>query len=587
MIRNTYFAFVFVALAAAISSAQTRQIAPNVFRVEAGVDFTLRNAGSEDFLFSWSDAGGNYVDVPDPTLILTAGETYTFMRETEAHPFRITTKQLPVAVDGGTLIRTTTDGGIIDDASLTPIDDFTADPAPTTDAITWTPGAGDVDAYFYTCRVAGHVGMTGAIAVIPAAEEGASRKPSAADFLRDDGRFSALQAALAAADLVGALSGDDKLTLFAPEDEAFGALPAGTFETLLAAPSLLTDVLLYHVAPGNLKAKKLLRRGDQTTLEGSPILIVQEGEDVFINRSRVIDADNEVRKGQVHVIDAVLSIPADTDEIESALDVLRVDGRFETLLTALDIAGLSTTIADAKRIVIFAPTEEAFNDVPPAILDELLDDPDALAEVLLYHVAGARKGKLNRLIGAVRTEQGDPVVVRRDGDEAFVNGARVVTENLEAPRKVFIQVIDSVLLPPAADQTPVDILEGRGGFETLVTALRVTGLDAALGADGDLTLFAPTERAFAGLPPGTVESLLNDLPALADILRFHVVSGAESSDDLAGRRKVKTLEGGKIRIRNGEGSLVLNGSTLVLEANLVAPRTIIHIIDEVLLPDND
>ena len=145
--------------------AGTQEIAPNVYLVPAGVEFALGNVGTSDYLFSWSDAGGDFVDVVDPTLVLVTGETYTFQRTTSAHPFRITTDALPVQGSDGSYSRTTTDGVAIDAVSLDPIEEFTADPAPTTDAIVWTPGEGDVGDYFYTCRVTGHVGMTGAIEV--------------------------------------------------------------------------------------------------------------------------------------------------------------------------------------------------------------------------------------------------------------------------------------------------------------------------------------------------------------------------------------------------------------------------------------
>ena len=166
------------------ATAQTTQPEPNVYVVPGGVEFTLGNVGASDYLFNWSDSGGDFVDVVDPTLVLTAGQTYRFRRITGAHPFVICDDTLPVAGSDGMYDRTTTDGTIIDDATLKPIDAFTADPAPTDDFIEWTPTAGDAGLYFYTCRVVFHTGMTGAIRV------------EAGDVCRAD------------------LDGDDELTLF-------------------------------------------------------------------------------------------------------------------------------------------------------------------------------------------------------------------------------------------------------------------------------------------------------------------------------------------------------------------------------------
>jgi hypothetical protein len=144
----------------------TTLIAPNVYRIDAGVDFTLGNSGASNFLFNWSDDSGTFSNVSDPTIILSPGETYTFQRVTSFHPFVITDDTLPVSGTDGSYFRTTTSGAVIDAATLPPIADFTADPAPTSDFIEWTPSPADVGDYYYTCRVTSHTGMTGAIQVV-------------------------------------------------------------------------------------------------------------------------------------------------------------------------------------------------------------------------------------------------------------------------------------------------------------------------------------------------------------------------------------------------------------------------------------
>ena len=167
---NTLARIAAIALAAGTAAADTTQIAPNVYQVDAGVAFTMSNDGASSFLFSWSDSSGTFTDIPDPTFILTAGETYTFMRTTGFHPFVICNDTLPISGTDGNYMRTTSDGAVIDAATLTPIADFTADPAPTSDMISWTPAAGDVGEYYFTCRITGHLGMAGRIEVVAADE---------------------------------------------------------------------------------------------------------------------------------------------------------------------------------------------------------------------------------------------------------------------------------------------------------------------------------------------------------------------------------------------------------------------------------
>ncbi|NRA57013.1 MAG: hypothetical protein HRU13_02700 [Phycisphaerales bacterium] len=199
------------AVAAAPALAQTTQPEPNIYRVPGGVEFTLDNIGASDYTFNWSDSGGSFEDIVDPTFILVAGQTYRFRRISSAHPFVITDDTLPVSGTDGSYRRETTDGGVIDASTLKPIEDFTADPAPTDDFIEWTPGVGDAGQYYYTCRVTGHRGMTGSIIVTVEADCRADLDGDGAltifDFLEYQNLFDA-------GDPLADFDGDGSLTIF-------------------------------------------------------------------------------------------------------------------------------------------------------------------------------------------------------------------------------------------------------------------------------------------------------------------------------------------------------------------------------------
>lgn len=157
------FAFLILAVP---SQAATTLLSPHVYQVDAGVEFLISNDGSSSFLFNWTDGSGSFVDIPDPSFVFMVGETYVFRRTTSSHPFVLTDDTLPVDGTDGSYFRTTTDGAVIDAATLTPLADFTADPAPTSDVITWTPGPLDLGNFYYTCRLTGHVGMTGKTRIV-------------------------------------------------------------------------------------------------------------------------------------------------------------------------------------------------------------------------------------------------------------------------------------------------------------------------------------------------------------------------------------------------------------------------------------
>ncbi len=198
-------------IAAGAATAQTTQPEPSVYRVPGGVEFSLDNAGASDYLFNWSDAGGDFIDVVDPTLILIAGETYLFRRITGSHPFVITDDTLEITGSDGTFRRVTSDGDVIDAATLKPIDVFTADPAPTDDFIEWTPSADDAGQYYYTCRVTGHRGMTGSI-IVEAGD--ACRADLDGDGALTIFDFLAFQNLFDTGDPLADFDGDGSLTLF-------------------------------------------------------------------------------------------------------------------------------------------------------------------------------------------------------------------------------------------------------------------------------------------------------------------------------------------------------------------------------------
>jgi len=125
-----------------------------------------------------------------------------------------------------------------------------------------------------------------------------------------DGRFKTLVAAVQAAGLVETLKGKGPFTVFAPTDEAFAKLPAGTVEGLLKEPAKLKDILLYHVVAGNVMAADAAKLTSADTVLGKPITIKAKDGKVMINDATVIIADVKTSNGVIHVIDTVILPPS-------------------------------------------------------------------------------------------------------------------------------------------------------------------------------------------------------------------------------------------------------------------------------------
>ncbi|MEE4108645.1 MAG: fasciclin domain-containing protein, partial [Halieaceae bacterium] len=164
--------------------------------------------------------------------------------------------------------------------------------------------------------------------------------------------------------------------------------------------------------------------------------------------------------------------------------------------------------------------------------------------------------------------------------------------DIEASNGV-IHVIDAVLLPPEDAEPTGNIVEvavANGNFTTLVAAAEAAGLAETLAdPDAVLTVFAPTDDAFAALGEDTINALLADIDALADVLLYHVISGAAvdsiTATSLLGE-EVEMANGDSVTVDIRDGALFVNDSQVVI-ADVPATNGVIHAIDAVLLPPED
>lgn len=274
-----------------------------------------------------------------------------------------------------------------------------------------------------------------------------------------DGRFTTLVAAVQAAGLAETLSGEGPFTVFAPTDDAFAALPAGTLDELLKPENKqqLTDILLYHVIPGKVMAADVTGLNGQmtdTSLQGKQIGIKVDMGNVYLNENtKVIITDIEASNGVIHVIDTVLLPPTDEAAMEKLdiVDTAVADGRFTTLVTAVQAADLAETLKGEGPFTVFAPTDEAFAALPAGTLDSLLlpENKQQLTDILLYHVVSGNV-MASDVVGltSAPTVLGKDIAVKVQDGKVFLNdNVQVIITDIETANGV-IHVLDAVLLPP-------------------------------------------------------------------------------------------------------------------------------------------
>ncbi len=291
------------------------------------------------------------------------------------------------------------------------------------------------------------------------------------------GNFNTLLAAAEAADLVDALKGEGPLTVFAPTDDAFAALPAGTVEALLQDIDALTAILTYHVTVGEIKAEDVVKQTKVPTLNGSDLTVTINGDNVMIDNANIIVTDIRASNGIIHVIDAVV-IP-DANQSSSREMAIKTAGDYygggiigyliqngklqwltkrlnlytaarltglKTLGVAINAAGLKDVVKHGGPFTVFGPTDNAFAALPTGTLESLLMDTDALSNILLYHViAGVVKSSDVVNLTEATMANGETVSITVDGG-VMVNDANVVVVDIMA-RNGVIHIIDKVLIP--------------------------------------------------------------------------------------------------------------------------------------------
>lgn len=134
-----------------------------------------------------------------------------------------------------------------------------------------------------------------------------------------------------------------------------------------------------------------------------------------------------------------------------------------------------------------------------------------------------------------------------------------------------------------ASRNIVETAVAAGTFKTLVKAVEAAGLVQTLSGPGPFTVFAPTDEAFAKLPPGTLDTLLRDRQKLSAILTYHVVAGRVLAADVTKMSSARTVNGQAITITVKDGTVMVDNAR-VIRTDILASNGVIHVIDAVILP---
>ena len=394
------------------------------------------------------------------------------------------------------------------------------------------------------------------------------------------GVHNSLVSSIVQAELLETLQGDGPFTVFAPTDQAFA--DAGIDLAALDNPDgkqTLTDILLYHVVSGAVPAANVTDCMAASTVNGNPLSFTVGGT-VMVNGATVTATDLSASNGIIHVIDKVLMPTPTPNDIPRTA---QCTGIHDSLVAAVIQAELLETLQGEGPFTVFAPTDQAFADagIDLAALDTV-EGKAALSDILLYHVVGSEVPSSAVTDCMDATAANGQTLSFSVGSSVMVNDATVTMADVATSNGV-IHVIDKVLSPT---DTPNDIArtaQCTGVHSSLVAALAQAELVETLQGEGPFTVFAPTDQAFAD---AGIDLASLDTPegkeTLADILLYHVLSGAVPSSDVAECGSATAVNGQPLAFAVGD-SVMINDATVSI-ADVNTSNGVIHVIDKVLMP---
>lgn len=389
--------------------------------------------------------------------------------------------------------------------------------------------------------------------------------------------FETLVSALGVAEMVDTLHGDGPYTLLGPVNEAFGAVP---LQKLLQKQwwAHLVALLSYHIIPDNLMASDFQLKTSVETLEGSAVDVTSQNPPM-INGANIVFPDVEAANGMIHAIDKVLLPPLFSKTIVDLS--VEMEDTIGTLLDLILEAGLADVLSAEAPFTLFAPSNQAFNNLPTGTVEKLREDPTgALKTVLLNHLVEGNVLSYDLSSGAYVSTLLNPAAAQVTSVyPVMINDSKVIKSDVLAMNGV-VHIVDTVMLPGPVLSVPA-LSAANQDLGTVVSALGMAQLGDDLSGEGPFTFFTPVNEAFESAP---VSKLLQDewRAHLKAILLYHVVPGSFRSNDLQLGTSFETLEGSTVTVTSRSPPKIDDAKVLLSDVEAV--NGVIHEIDKVLLP---
>uniref|UniRef100_A0A3Q4BL36 Uncharacterized protein n=1 Tax=Mola mola TaxID=94237 RepID=A0A3Q4BL36_MOLML len=358
-------------------------------------------------------------------------------------------------------------------------------------------------------------------------------------------------------------------TLFAPTNEAFNSLGSGILKRLQGDKEVLKALLNFHLLDSVQCSEAIMAGTAYETMEGNSIVIGCDGDSLTVNGIKMVrKKDIVTTNGVIHLIDQVL-MP------DSAKQVMELVGSSQsTFGDMVSKMGLAAAMRPEAEYTLLAPLNSAFSEKVMAM------DQRLLRIILENHILN-NKIVLGQLYNGQELETIGGKLLR-----VFIYRTAVCIENSclirgsKEGRNGALHLMKSLLKP--AKKTMYEILRENGGFKIFLSLMEAAELTDLLQQEGDFTLFAPSDKAFAVLSERDLALLKGDINALRNILLYHINNGIFIGGGLEPgvTNLLKSFQGSNIKANN---TMRVN-SVQVPESDIMATNGVVHFINHVLYP---